>query len=181
MSDLLEVRVIAAPPTATQAVTRLAELVALDRQTGPYPSRKTPGLVLYYLTGRLRPGTAAAGCASSIPATKRTAAQGPPAAMTVLEDRLTEGYVRVLDVMSGCAQAVDQGHWHDLHDKATELESATAWLAEIASDATSQRAQHAQPPRATVVHAAVASLARHYRAGRLLHPAVPHREGGADR
>jgi hypothetical protein len=55
VSELLELRVIAAPRTAAQAVARLAELVALDRQSGPYPSRKTPGLVLYYLTGRLQP------------------------------------------------------------------------------------------------------------------------------
>jgi hypothetical protein len=54
-SELLELRVIAAPHTAAQAVARLAELVALDRQRGPYPSRKTPGLVRYYLTGRLHP------------------------------------------------------------------------------------------------------------------------------
>jgi hypothetical protein len=55
VSELLELRVIAAPRTAAQAVARLGELVALDRQTGPYPSRKTPGLVRYYLTGRLHP------------------------------------------------------------------------------------------------------------------------------
>jgi hypothetical protein len=52
---LLDVRVIAAPQVAEQAVTRLAELLDLDRLSGPYPSRKTPGLVRYYLTGRLRP------------------------------------------------------------------------------------------------------------------------------
>jgi len=55
VSELLDVRVIAAPHTAAQAVARLEELLELDRQSGPYPSRKTPGLVLYYLTGRLRP------------------------------------------------------------------------------------------------------------------------------
>jgi hypothetical protein len=61
MSDLLEVRVIASPEVAEQAVTRLAEVLDLDRESGPRPSRKSPGLVLYYLTGRLRPtGTPAA-------------------------------------------------------------------------------------------------------------------------
>lgn len=54
MSDLLEVRVIGAPTVAEQAVTRLAEVLDLDRTIGPRPSRKNPGLVLYYLTGRLR-------------------------------------------------------------------------------------------------------------------------------
>lgn len=59
MSELLDVRVIGAPAVAEQAVTRLAELLDVDRCTGPYPSRKTPGLVLFYLSGRLRPVPAA--------------------------------------------------------------------------------------------------------------------------
>ena len=54
MSELLELRIIGAPEVAGQAVARLEHLVDLDRQTGPYPSRKTPGRVLYYLTGQLR-------------------------------------------------------------------------------------------------------------------------------
>ena len=54
MSDLLNVRVIAEPPAAAQAVDRLAEVLDLDRRDGPYPSRKTPGLARFYLTGRLR-------------------------------------------------------------------------------------------------------------------------------
>jgi hypothetical protein len=54
-SELLELRVIASPDVAAQAVARLGELVAIDRQRGPYPSRKTPSLVRYYLTGRLHP------------------------------------------------------------------------------------------------------------------------------
>ncbi len=58
MSELLDVRVIGAPEVAAQAVARVGELLDLDRQTGPYPSRKTPGLVRYYLTGRLRPTSA---------------------------------------------------------------------------------------------------------------------------
>ncbi|HEY5990498.1 MAG TPA: hypothetical protein VIV12_29525 [Streptosporangiaceae bacterium] len=52
-TGLLDVRVIGAPEDAEQAVTRLAELLDLDRQSGPRPSRKAAGLVLYYLTGRL--------------------------------------------------------------------------------------------------------------------------------
>ncbi len=54
MSELLDLRVIATPQAAEQAVTRLAELLELDRSHGPYPAR-SPGLVRYYLTGRLRP------------------------------------------------------------------------------------------------------------------------------
>jgi hypothetical protein len=50
----LDVRVIGAPEDAGQAVTRLAELLDVDRLSGPRPSRKAAGLVLYYLTGRLK-------------------------------------------------------------------------------------------------------------------------------
>jgi hypothetical protein len=55
VTEVLDVRVIAAPDLAAQAVARLDGLLGLDRQHGPFPSRKTPGLVRYYLTGRLRP------------------------------------------------------------------------------------------------------------------------------
>jgi hypothetical protein len=55
MSELLELRIIGAPEVASQAVARLEDLLDLDRASGPRPSRKTPGLVRYYLTGRLRP------------------------------------------------------------------------------------------------------------------------------
>jgi hypothetical protein len=56
---LVEVRVIGAPEVAAQAVVRLGELFTVDRLNGPYPSRKTPELVRFYLTGRLRPAAAA--------------------------------------------------------------------------------------------------------------------------
>ena len=59
MSALLDVRVIGAPDVAEQAVTRFAALLDVDRCTGPYPSRKTPGLVRFYLSGRLHPLPAA--------------------------------------------------------------------------------------------------------------------------
>lgn len=60
MSGLLEIRVVGEPEVAAQALARLGELVTLDRLNGPYPSRKTPELVRFYLTGRLRPAAAAA-------------------------------------------------------------------------------------------------------------------------
>jgi len=60
VSDLVEVRVIGEPEVAAQAVVRLGELFTLDRLNGPCPSRQTPELVRFYLTGRLRPVTAAA-------------------------------------------------------------------------------------------------------------------------
>jgi hypothetical protein len=55
VSELLNVRVIGVPATAEQAVTRLVKLLELDRVRGPYPSRKTPELVRFYLTGWLTP------------------------------------------------------------------------------------------------------------------------------
>jgi hypothetical protein len=61
VSELLDVRVVAAPEAAEQAVTRLAELLEVDRAHGPYPSRRSPGLVRYYLTGRLRAAASAEG------------------------------------------------------------------------------------------------------------------------
>jgi len=54
VSELLDVRVIGAPEVAETAVARVGELLDLDRLHGPYPSRKSPGLVRFYLTGRLR-------------------------------------------------------------------------------------------------------------------------------
>jgi hypothetical protein len=54
VSELLDVRIIGAPEVAETAVARVGELLDLDRLHGPYPSRKTPGLVRFYLTGRLR-------------------------------------------------------------------------------------------------------------------------------
>jgi hypothetical protein len=55
VSELLDVRLIGAPEVAETAAARVGELLDLDRLHGPYPSRKTPGLVRFYLTGRLRP------------------------------------------------------------------------------------------------------------------------------
>jgi hypothetical protein len=55
VTELLDVRVIGTPDVAEQAVTRFAELLDVDRCTGPYPSRKTPALVRFYLSGRLHP------------------------------------------------------------------------------------------------------------------------------
>ena len=57
MSELLDVRLIGAPDVAEMAVARVGELLDLDRLHGPYPSSKSPGLVRFYLTGRLRPPT----------------------------------------------------------------------------------------------------------------------------
>jgi hypothetical protein len=60
VSELLDVRLIGAPEVAETAVARVGELLDLDRLHGPYPSRKSPGLVRFYLTGRLRAAAAPA-------------------------------------------------------------------------------------------------------------------------
>lgn len=51
--SLLDIRIIGEPEAAAQAVAKLELLFDLDRCNGPYPSRKDPNLVRYYLTGRL--------------------------------------------------------------------------------------------------------------------------------
>jgi hypothetical protein len=55
VSELLDLRVIGAAGAAAAAVGRLPALFELDRQHGPYPSRKAPELARFYLAGRLRP------------------------------------------------------------------------------------------------------------------------------
>src|SRR6266536_3563694 len=51
-----------------------------------------------------------------------------PAAPTDPEIRLVEQYVRVLDFVSRCAQAIDTGNWHYLWAKTAQLEDAAGWL-----------------------------------------------------
>jgi hypothetical protein len=60
MSEPLDVRVIGTPEIAEKAIALTGELLNLDRLHGPYPSRKTLGLVRFYLTGRLRTAPAPA-------------------------------------------------------------------------------------------------------------------------
>ncbi len=49
----VEIRLIGAPEVVEEAAYRLLALFAFQRWSGPHPSRKTPGQVRYYLTGRL--------------------------------------------------------------------------------------------------------------------------------
>jgi hypothetical protein len=82
------------------------------------------------------------------------------------ELRLAERYVSVLDFLSRCAQAIDEGHTYYLWDKTGQLLGAVERLKEEL-DRTSGR----PTVRPDAVAAAVRYHARHYRAGRLLHPA----------
>ena len=88
--------------------------------------------------------------------------------LTSIETRLAERYVSVLDFVSRCALAVDEGNWHYLWDKAGQLRHAAVQLDQVATEAA--KAQGRARPRKAAVAAAVAHWGRHYRAGRLLHP-----------
>jgi hypothetical protein len=93
--------------------------------------------------------------------------------LTHTEERLAGQYVRVLDFVSRCAQAIDEGNWHYLREKASQLADAAEQLDTVATQAWTAT-QAGQRPRRDHVRAAVADWGRHYRAGRLLHP----QEGG---
>ena len=99
--------------------------------------------------------------------------------LTDAEIRLAEQYVRVLDFVSRCAQAIDGGNWNYLNDKAAELAWRAEQLAKVAAEANQARGR--ARPRGEVVRAAVAWFGRHYRAGRLLHPLKPHPQQGGER
>jgi hypothetical protein len=101
--------------------------------------------------------------------------------LTPAEVRLAEQYVRVLDFVSRCAQAVDHGDWFYLYDKAGQLEDAAKGLQAVAGETWQQISAGEPPPRRQAMRAAVAWYGRHYRAGRLLHPIEPGRPGGASR
>jgi hypothetical protein len=95
--------------------------------------------------------------------------------LTATELRLVERYVWVLDLISRCAQGLDHGDWYYLWEKAADLERRAGELAEVAGEVAQAVRGGRRGPRAPVVRAAVAQHGRHYRAGRLLHPA--QREG----
>jgi hypothetical protein len=97
--------------------------------------------------------------------------------LTTTETRLVERYVWVLDLMSRCAQGIDAGDWYYLADKASDLAARAERLAEVAGEIAQAVRDGRRGPRAQVVRAAVAHYGRHYRAGRLLHPAQPRQPG----
>src|SRR5918994_1706422 len=92
--------------------------------------------------------------------------------LTSDELRLVEEYVWVLDCVSRCALGVERADWFYLYDKASELQRAAGRLAEVALEAY-QASSEGRALRPEAVRAAVAGQGRHYRAGRLLHPAQP--------
>ncbi len=98
--------------------------------------------------------------------------------LTNAEVRLAEQYVSVLDFVSRCAQAIDHGDWFYLSDKASELGEVAGRLARVAGETWDDISAGKPRPRPEAMRAAVAQFGRHYRAGRLLHPLEPGREGG---
>ena len=98
--------------------------------------------------------------------------------LTNAEGRLAQQYVSVLDFVSRCAQAIDHGDWFYLSDKASELQDVAAGLARVAGETWDEISAGKPRPRTEAMRAAVAHYGRHYRAGRLLHPLEPGREGG---
>jgi hypothetical protein len=99
--------------------------------------------------------------------------------LTTTETRLVERYVWVLDLVSRCAQGLDGGDWYYLADKADDLAYRAERLAEVAGEIAQAVRDGRRGPRAQLVRAAVAHYGRHYRAGRLLHPAHDQHEGAA--
>jgi hypothetical protein len=89
--------------------------------------------------------------------------------LTGPEVRLVEQYLRVLDLVSRCAQAVDGDDWWYLLDKARQLEYAAEHLTDVAQ-AHWQAIERGRRPGRGAIAAAVAAGGRHYRAARLLHP-----------
>ncbi len=98
--------------------------------------------------------------------------------LTNTEVRLAEQYVRVLDFVSRCAQAIDHGDWFYLYDKASELQDAASRLARVAGETWDEIKAGKPRLRPEAMRMAVAQFGRHYRAARLLHPLEPGREGG---
>jgi hypothetical protein len=101
--------------------------------------------------------------------------------LTPTELRLAEQYVRVLDFISRCALAIDRGDWFYLYDKASQLEDAAKGLQAVAGETWQQISAGEPPPRKQAMRAAVAWFGRHYRAGRLVHPAALGRPRGEPR
>jgi hypothetical protein len=101
-----------------------------------------------------------------------------PGPLTDTEVRLAERYVRVLDFVSRCAQAIDHGDCCYLREKARQLEDAAGRLATVADQTWQQRSAGTPRPRTQAIRAAVAHAGRHDRAAQLLHPAAPDANGG---
>jgi hypothetical protein len=93
--------------------------------------------------------------------------------LTTREVRLVEQYLGVLDYVSRCAEAVEGDDWFYLYDKSAELAVRAERLAEVAAELWRRVDQQQRRPPRGAIAAAVAWHGRHYRAGRLLHPAHP--------
>ena len=93
--------------------------------------------------------------------------------LTPTEVRLVEQHVGVLDYVSRYAQAIEGDDWFYLYDKSAELAVRAEQLAETAAELWRTIDRQRRVPHRGAIAAAVAWHGRHYRAGRLLHPAEP--------
>lgn len=87
--------------------------------------------------------------------------------LTPAEAELVQVYVEALSLVSGCAEALDDGNWNHLAERASQLRDAADTL-QSAADVT--RATD-PAPRAAAVRAAVRRRAADHHAVALLHPA----------
>ncbi|WP_018588755.1 hypothetical protein [Salinispora arenicola] len=86
--------------------------------------------------------------------------------LTPTEGKLAQAYVETMDFVSRCAQALEDGDWDYLADKACQLRNAANAL-EAAADV----AKAATPtPRTAAVLSAVTNRGSTYRAIEVLHP-----------
>ena len=96
-----------------------------------------------------------------------------------LETRIDECLTSVLDFLSRIQQGIGEGNWRYAQDKAQELRSAADRLDRVLDMAVQER-RTAYRPRAAWVVAAIATFARHYRAGRALYPVSRSQDGSPD-
>lgn len=86
--------------------------------------------------------------------------------LTPTEGKLAQAYVETMDFVSRCAQALEDGNWDYLADKACQLRNAANVL-EAAADVAKQEKP---APRTAAVLSAVTNRGASYRAVEVLHP-----------
>lgn len=90
-----------------------------------------------------------------------------PVDLTPAEGKLAQAYVEAMDIVGRCAQALADGDWPYLSDKAGQLRMRVEAFEEAADEAALQTSSR---PREAVVLAEVAKRGGSYRAVALLHP-----------
>jgi hypothetical protein len=94
-----------------------------------------------------------------------------PRDLTPPEGKLAQAYVETMDYVSRCAEALEDGNWDYLTDKACQLRNHAIELERAAEAAKAAD----PPPRTATVLATVVARGRSYRAVQLLHTALAGR------